>query len=162
MGDRARAIPTIVFHGTDDDVVDVANARQLTEGTLRASHLGVDGDEETLEVEPDRVETGTSGPYEYARRQYRDGTGALVVEEWLVDGMGHAWAGGSPDGRFTAPDGPDASRCLWEFVSEYERSTLETAADARVTLPVVGSVSLGRLSRVRSRGRKAVSRLLER
>ncbi|ELZ22993.1 extracellular catalytic domain type 1 short-chain-length polyhydroxyalkanoate depolymerase [Natrinema limicola] len=162
MGDRARAIPTIVFHGTDDDVVDVTNARQLTEGTLRASHLGVDGDEETLEVDPDRVKTGTSGPYEYTRRQYRDATGTLVVEEWIVDGMGHAWSGGSPDGRFTAPDGPDASRLLWEFVSEYERSTLEAAADAQWTLPVVGPVSLGWRSRVRARGRKAVSRLLER
>ena len=162
MGDRSRAIPTIVFHGTDDDIVDVTNARQLTEGTLRASHLGVDGGEETLEIEPDRVETGTSGPYEYARRQYRDATGTLVVEEWLVDGMGHAWSGGSSDGRFTAPDGPDASRLLWEFVSEYEQSTLEAAADARWTLPVVGPVSLGWLSRMRARGRETISRLLER
>jgi len=143
-------------------VVDVTNARQLTAGTLRASHLGVDGDEETLEVEPDRVETGTSGPYEYARRQYRDGTGTLVVEEWLVDGMGHAWAGGSPDGRFTAPDGPDASRLLWQFVSEYERSTLEAVADARWTLPIVGPVSRSRLSRVQTQVRAAVSRLIER
>ncbi|TMT77633.1 PHB depolymerase family esterase [Haloterrigena sp. H1] len=162
MADRARAIPTIVFHGTDDDVVDVANARQLTAGTLRASHLGVDGDEETLEVEPDRVETGTSGPYEYARRQYRDGSGTLVVEEWLVDGMGHAWSGGSSDGRFTAPNGPDASRLLWQFVSEYERSTLEAVADARWTLPIVGPVSRSRLSRVQTQVRAAVSRLIER
>ncbi len=162
MGDRSRAIPTIVFHGTDDDVVDVTNARQLTEGTLRASHRGVNGEEETLEFEPDQVETDVSGPYEYTRRQYHDGTGTLVVEEWLVDGMGHAWSGGSPDGRFTAPEGPDASRLLWRFVSEYEQSTLERTADARWTLPVVGSVSLGWLSRVRARGRAAVSRLLER
>src|SRR6056297_373533 len=162
MADRARAIPTIVFHGTDDDVVDVTNARQLTEGTLRASHRGVNGEEETLELEPDRVETDVSGPYEYTRRQYRDGTGTLVVEEWLVDGMGHAWSGGSSSGRFTAPEGPDASRLLWRFVSEYEKSTLEAAADARWTLPVVGPVSLSRLSRVRARGREAISRLLER
>ncbi|MFA9417263.1 PHB depolymerase family esterase [Natrinema sp. HArc-T2] len=161
MEERSRAIPTIVFHGTDDDVVDVTNARQLTEGTLRASHLGVDGNEQTLEIEPDRVETGTSGPYEYARRQYHDGTGTLVVEEWLVDGMGHAWAGGSPDEQFTAPDGPDASRLLWEFVSEYERSTLETAADARWTLPVVGPVSRSRLARVPAQVRAAFSRLIE-
>ncbi|MFD1563210.1 alpha/beta hydrolase family esterase [Haloarchaeobius amylolyticus] len=162
MEERSRAIPTIVVHGTDDDVVDVANARQLTEGTLRASHRGVGGEAGDVDLEPDRVETGVSGPYEYTRRQYRDGTRTLVVEEWLVDGMGHAWAGGSPDGRFTAPEGPDASRLLWQFVSEYEQSALETAADARWTLPVVGPVSLARWSRLQKKVRAAVSRLSDR
>jgi poly(hydroxyalkanoate) depolymerase family esterase len=38
------------------------------------------------------------------------------VEEHLLPAVGHAWSGGSPDGTFTAPGGPDATAMVIAFL----------------------------------------------
>jgi poly(hydroxyalkanoate) depolymerase family esterase len=43
------------------------------------------------------------------------GSGA-PVEQHLLDGLGHAWSGGSPDVGYTAPQGPDATGMIVEFL----------------------------------------------
>ena len=43
------------------------------------------------------------------------GSGA-PVEEVMLDGVGHAWSGGSAEGTYTAPDGPDATGLIVEFL----------------------------------------------
>ena len=43
------------------------------------------------------------------------GAGALV-EEHLIPGVGHGWSGGSADEMLTAPDGPDATSMIVEFL----------------------------------------------
>ena len=42
------------------------------------------------------------------------GAGA-PVEEHLFESVGHAWSGGSPEGTYTAPDGPDATALIVAF-----------------------------------------------
>jgi len=104
--DNGPRIRTIVFHGDADRIVHPSNAARIVEAQAR---LG------------DCVERVKA--ISFARRAYsctvtRDKTGAAVVEQWLIHGSGHAWSGGSPDGTFTDPHGPDASREMLRFFRE--------------------------------------------
>ncbi|MER2264158.1 extracellular catalytic domain type 1 short-chain-length polyhydroxyalkanoate depolymerase [Methylobacterium oxalidis] len=99
-------VPTIVFHGDEDGTVSPRNADQVLAqagaGALRAESRSFRGD-------------GRG----YARTRYTDAAGRVVVEDWRVHGLGHAWSGGSPDGSYTDPQGPDASRAMLDFFAEH-------------------------------------------
>ena len=98
-------MPTIIFHGDADKVVNPRNGRFVS---IRA-------------VEPydslDRtVRAGrVAGGREYERTVHRVGRGRSYTEHWLVRGSGHAWSGGHAAGSYTDPTGPDASREMTRF-----------------------------------------------
>ena len=106
-GDDSPRIRTIVFHGDADNIVNPSNAANMVEARAgesveEARHAAIRG---------------------HTRTVTRDKTGAVIVEQWLVYGSGHAWSGGSPDGSYTDPHGPDASREMLRFFFE-ERPVL--------------------------------------
>jgi poly(hydroxyalkanoate) depolymerase family esterase len=94
------ALPLIVLHGAADAVVDPSNARALAAQWAPAGAVDV--------VAPSRDTVGGLA----VERELR----GTSVELWLVDGLGHAWSGGAPEGTFTDTRGPDATGEILRFL----------------------------------------------
>jgi len=103
---RALRVRTIVFHGDADHIVHPSNAARIVEAQVKG------GDS------VERVKARSSASRTHTRAVTRDKTGTVVVEHWLIHGSGHAWSGGSADGTYTDPHGPDASREMLRFFLE--------------------------------------------
>ncbi len=97
-------VPTIVFHGDGDKTVNPVNGdrviAQATPGT---------------DLETTVVRGRSAGGMGFVRTIQSDGTGRALLEQWVLQGAGHAWSGGSPSGSYTDPRGPDASREMVRF-----------------------------------------------
>lgn len=98
-------VPTLILHGIADQVVAPANADLLfDQAVLQADR--------PLSIETIRTRDGQ-------RTIARAPSGRRLIERYLIDRLGHAWAGGSPAGSHTSPDGPDASARIVGFFAEH-------------------------------------------
>jgi poly(hydroxyalkanoate) depolymerase family esterase len=106
----SRPIPTIVFHGDRDKVVDRINGDQVI-AQFKAS--------------ADKPKTAVRGRSEggiaYTKSQEIDSDGRVTQEHWVLHEAGHAWSGGSPTGSYTEPRGPDASVEMVRFFLDCPR-----------------------------------------
>ena len=106
----ARTMPLIAIHGAADAVVSPLNSRQLA-----AQWAGV------LGVSSSPPEHATEGGLGVERTRWSRADGKPAIELVIVDGLGHAWSGGSPEGTFTDARGPDASRLILDFLLAHSR-----------------------------------------
>ena len=114
-----QAIPAIVFHGDRDITVHPCNSDHVLAQCIPQSDCAA-GDaskEPTLKVEKGTVPNGRA----YTRTIRHDAEGRAIAEQWTVHGAGHAWSGGSSNGSYTDPKGPDASREMLRFFRTHER-----------------------------------------
>lgn len=96
---------TIVFHGSSDQTVHPSNGNEIYESARRRFN----GAAET------KQHGRSSGGLSYTRRVIMDSRGCPQLEHWMIEGLGHAWSGGRPDGSYTDQLGPDASREMVRF-----------------------------------------------
>ena len=116
MGPRARPVPTIVLHGTADRTVSPVNGEQVVRQSLAVARLAAPERCRAVFERPAERDTERSpGGLAATRRRWRDEAGALTHEYVEVDGLGHAWSGGTAGASFTDPRGPSASEAIWEF-----------------------------------------------
>jgi poly(hydroxyalkanoate) depolymerase family esterase len=97
-------VRTIVFHGRNDKTVDPSNAEAILADCLAG-----------LTDPTHQTHEGLAGGRAYKRTVVTDARGVPHLERWAVEGLGHAWSGGSPEGSFTDRQGPDASREMLRF-----------------------------------------------
>jgi poly(hydroxyalkanoate) depolymerase family esterase len=93
-------VPTIVFHGAADKIVHPSNGAKII--NLDRGHW-------------DSYQVSDGAGRGYKRMISRDASERIMAEHWLIEGGGHAWFGGSVDGSYTDPLGPDASREMVRF-----------------------------------------------
>lgn len=110
-------VPTIVFHGDRDETVHPVNGSQASE---QASG-GAGG---RTRVTRGATATGVA----FTRTIRFDAQERAIGEQWVLEGLGHAWAGGSVLGSFTDPRGPDASREFVRFFLEHRLSERSATA----------------------------------
>jgi poly(hydroxyalkanoate) depolymerase family esterase len=119
MGDHARAIPSIVVHGSADATVAPVNAGHVLQQSITANRLAAPAICDLDIADPATTSHGqVDGGHAYTRCQWTDRRGVLMHELLKVDGLGHAWSGGAPGGSYTDPRGPDATDAIWRFFAQ--------------------------------------------
>ncbi len=103
-------VPTIVFHGDSDSTVNVINADAIV-AAVRQGFESADG----RGLQDAMAVRGTAGGRAFVRTTHADDGGRVWLEDWRIDGAGHAWSGGSAEGSFADEQGPDASAAMVEF-----------------------------------------------
>ncbi len=116
--------PLIVVQGTADTTVWSANAERIADQwlTARAAAAGrgdarpVGKGRQTHKLPP-RTTSGR-GPRPYRVTRWSAGR-QVVLELWVVEGLGHAWSGGSATGSYSDVRGPRASTQMWRFFARH-------------------------------------------
>jgi poly(3-hydroxybutyrate) depolymerase len=110
----------IIFHGDQDPTVSAVNGADLAEQALQA--ITGTGRGEPVARRATTESGQVPGGHAYTRLNYQDGDGHTIVEHWTVHDAGHAWSGGSTDGSYTDPLGPDDSAEFLRFFRTHPRS----------------------------------------
>jgi poly(hydroxyalkanoate) depolymerase family esterase len=102
--------PLLVIHGMADVVARPANGEALARQWVDAEGLS-----------PAGGEAGEAGGLAFRRARFAGAGGHVRVETLFVDGLGHAWSGGSTEGTFASAQGPDAAREAARFLLAHRR-----------------------------------------
>jgi poly(hydroxyalkanoate) depolymerase family esterase len=110
-----KAIPTLVIQGTSDYTVNPVNGEQTTLQMVGTNNLIMGSDK--ISTDPTSTLQGqVPDGRSYSQLLYTDGpSGRVLVQHIEVDGMGHAWSGGSSSGSYTDPSGPNASEIMYKW-----------------------------------------------
>lgn len=125
--------PVIVFQGSSDRRVNPVNADQLVAQWAKTNECLTERNRNAglqpgmslpagFKTAATSLEEGISeakipGGYSFTTYRYKDGAG-LLMEKWIVHGMGHAWPGAPGVFRYGDPKGPNASQEMWRFFLE--------------------------------------------
>lgn len=104
----AQPVPAITFHGDADPTVNIANSARL------ADQFG-------LGTRPQTERGGVAGGRSFTVSRHQMDHDEVVLEQWVVHGMAHAWSGGANGSSYTDPTGPDASAQMVRFFLTHHR-----------------------------------------
>lgn len=118
MGPYARVVPTIDIQGTADPVVWSVNGDQVIQQWMETDEDASGGTYQASFANPS---TTTSGQvprgHAYTVFTWDNTSGQEIEEQWVVNGMGHAWSGGS--GFWGDPEGLSADLAMYHFFMHF-------------------------------------------
>ena len=138
--------PSIVIHGTADTTVAPVNADQVLQQSIAASRRCAP---DTHDLDAARPTTTTrdreDGGHPYTRRRWAARDGTVAHQLLTVDGLGHAWSGGTAGAPHTDPRGPDATEAIWRFFTRGVAPGLRAVVpdQRRVSRSISGRSSAG-------------------
>ncbi|WP_298610197.1 PHB depolymerase family esterase [uncultured Thiothrix sp.] len=109
-------VPTIVFHGDQDPIVNLKNAEQV----FAQAKQRLEASNDTY-FNTEQVTVNPAGSRAYTRTQMKDENGQTQIDYWLVHGAGHAWSGGEVRGSYVDPTGPKASEEILGFFLKHSQ-----------------------------------------
>lgn len=122
MGSFARVVPTIVFQGTSDYVVNPINGSQVVQQWIETNMLASNGSYAADFNNPSSTTTGqVPGGRSYSIYTWNNSKGSEVQVYWEVNKLGHAWSGGNSGGSYTDPQGPNASHAIYTFFMDHPK-----------------------------------------
>jgi poly(hydroxyalkanoate) depolymerase family esterase len=137
MGRRARVVPLFVMGSTGDLAFPQSCAKKALQQGLRTDNLVISGSQTgpisllPAAVHQRKVRNGRS----YSVSTYRDPSGCLIGQQTIIDGMPHAWPGGSADHQwagYSDPTAPSGAKTAWTFFRHFTlRGTAMPCAEAR-------------------------------
>lgn len=118
MGSYARVVPVIDFQGTADLICLPINGDQVIKQWMETDHDASPGTYNASFADPSTTTYGqVPGGRSYTTYTWSDTNGNEVEEYWVINGMGHAWAGGS--GLFGDPLAPSATLAMYNFFMRF-------------------------------------------
>jgi len=119
-GGTRKRMPVSAFHGAKDPYLNPINSEQLIAQWAQTNDYLDDGkDNDSVSTKsPTETKGAVPNGYSYTKCSYRDSNGRLLMEKWIVEGLGHAWPGSPIANQFADPKGPNASAEIWRFFSE--------------------------------------------
>lgn len=124
MGKFKKKMPVIVFHGICDTIVHPINGQQVIIQWAQTNFL-VEGGTGRADITPLQVKSGLINGKSCTQHVFGDGGGERLMELWMIDQMGHTWSGGSSNGSYTDPSGPNATEIIWNFFTKHHQRPVE-------------------------------------
>ncbi|HKO99651.1 MAG TPA: PHB depolymerase family esterase [Pyrinomonadaceae bacterium] len=134
LGSKKR-MPVIAFHGMKDPYLNPLNTEQLISQWAQTNDYlddGKDNDSVAIKSVSDSKGAVADG-YSYTKGQFKDSNGRLLMEKWMVEGLGHAWPGSPNANQFADPKGPKATAEIWRFFGE---TNLDSPTDAPIPVNI--------------------------
>jgi poly(hydroxyalkanoate) depolymerase family esterase len=119
-------MPVIVFQGTKDHrVPNLAAEQAIAQWAETNARMAGNGAQPLAEKV---IEGSVPGGYSFTKHTYHD-TAGLLMEKWMIDGLGHAWSGAPEPSRYGDPKGPNASEEFWRFFRETSLATTRLSSE---------------------------------
>ncbi|HEX3706605.1 MAG TPA: PHB depolymerase family esterase [Mycobacteriales bacterium] len=124
MGPRARVVPLFVIGSTGDLAFPAACEEKALQQGLRTDNLVISGGQTgPISLTPAAVRhEKVPGGRTYTVSTFHDPKGCLIGQQTIIDGMPHAWPGGTDDPAYrgyTDPTAPSGAKTAWNFFRHF-------------------------------------------